>query len=68
MALGRIKTEMHGDTSRWGPRAVIKHAADKLRREADKHAVTVEGAQQIEAAEDVAALDYDWIDDWTDTQ
>lgn len=38
MALPRLKTEMRGDTSRWGHRAAIKRAANRLRREADKMA------------------------------
>lgn len=38
MAYERMKTEMHGDTSRWGYRADVKHMADRLRRSADKHA------------------------------
>ena len=36
MAYGRVKTEMHGDTSRWGHRDDVKRAADKHRRHADR--------------------------------
>lgn len=37
MAYGRkLKTEMKGDTSRWGHRSDIKKAANKLRRKSDK--------------------------------
>ncbi len=48
MAYQRLKTEMKGDTSRWGRRAPIKHAADRLRREADKRA----SAEGVRAATD----------------
>ncbi|HWZ90736.1 MAG TPA: hypothetical protein VNW92_17870 [Polyangiaceae bacterium] len=38
MAYERIKTEMHGDTSRWMRRADAKRAASRLRRVADSKA------------------------------
>ena len=38
MAYGHLKTEMHGDTSRWGHRADVKRAARRLRRERDRRA------------------------------
>jgi hypothetical protein len=50
MAYERIKTEMHGDTSRWGHREDIKRAADRLRREADKRAAA-EGETEREPCE-----------------
>jgi hypothetical protein len=41
MAYGRrIKTEMRGDTSRYGHREYVKHAANRLRRRADRLEVT----------------------------
>lgn len=36
MALAKVKTEMKGDTSRWGKRAEYKAAAKKRRRRVDK--------------------------------
>jgi hypothetical protein len=36
MALRFLQTEMHGDTSRWGRRAVVKHEARRLRRRNDR--------------------------------
>jgi hypothetical protein len=35
MALAKVKTEMKGDTSRWGKREPIKKASRKRRRRAD---------------------------------
>jgi hypothetical protein len=37
MAQAKVKTEMKGDTSRWGKRAVIKKAANKRRRRVDRN-------------------------------
>lgn len=39
MAYAKVKTEMHGDTSRWGPRSDYKKAARKRRRRADRKAI-----------------------------
>jgi hypothetical protein len=52
MGYERIKTEMRGLTSRWGPRADIKRAADRLRREADKRACAED--QSVTARRSVA--------------